>query len=205
MEPQWPTTPKRQKTASPKAVKKSTTAYPQTRARKLFQQAFPSDKPENRFSLLADDPPRHDKLDMSTTSIGNASASSANSENHSFTDSDNVHNSMDDSMDGMSLVSNSEIDDLARDSILYDEEGYDTDTTDNTSPSKPSKTPRRQSSLHARSRISELYTSSDALLGNLWDGADCDSASQQSITSDISPHPLLDTKPNSEGHGAENT
>jgi hypothetical protein len=112
--------------------------------------------------------------------------------------------SLEDSIDGMSLVSNNELDDLAMDSLKYDEDGYETDTTDNTSPSKPSKTPHRKASMHARHRISELYTSPDALLGNLWHGVESNSATPRSSLPP-SPHLSLNTKINSEGNGADNT
>ncbi len=101
--------------------------------------------------------------------------------------------SLEDSIDGMSLVSNNELEDLALDSLKYDKDGYETDTTDNTSPSKPSKTPHRKASMHASHRISELYTSPDALLGNLWHGAESTLASPLSSLPP-SPHLSLNTK-----------
>jgi hypothetical protein len=74
-------------------------------------------------------------------------------------DSDYADNdSLDDaSFDGMSIVSNSEIQDLEDDLRNFEDEGYDTETTDNTSPSHKFSRPKtRRSSSQARTRIDDL-------------------------------------------------
>jgi hypothetical protein len=51
----------------------------------------------------------------------------------------------DDSLDAMSLVSSSEIKGLVADQQDFEDDGYDTETTDNTSPSHNKRKPSRKS------------------------------------------------------------
>jgi hypothetical protein len=204
-EQQWTTTPSRVKQVldEPTGDIRRANTKDTSKARNLFKKAFPSEPTANRFSPLQEDFLAED-MDTTMITTGSVPYSPPQDDDPSYKEMDNADNLLDDSIDDMSLISNNELDDLAIDSLQYDEDGYDTDTTDNTSPSKPSKTSYRKSSLHARLRISELYTAPDALLGNIWDGADSKSVSLSTSPTPI-PHPPLNTPTDSGGHGAEIT
>jgi hypothetical protein len=201
-EPQWTTTPSRLKSSPAETTDKSNRIRSSSRAsaRNLYKQAFPTLTQDNRFSPLEDETPIED---MDTTMNSTESPSSQQDE-ATFHQESTDEDSLDDSVDGMSLVSTKELEDLARDSAKFDEDEYDTDTTANTSPSKASKKSQRKSSTYARHRISELYTSKDALFGNLWNGADGDS---EFITTSLNlpPHLSLNTPTTSEGTGEDTT
>jgi hypothetical protein len=199
-EQQWTTTPTRAKPVptEPMGRTQRNTLKARSSARNLFKKAFPVQLTENRFSPLQEEPPVGD---METTTPSKEFFSYPSTSDDDMSYKENAEDSLDDSIDGMSLISTNELDDLAADTLHYDEDGYDTDTTDNTSPSKPSKTPHRKSSLHARLRISELYTAPDALLGNNF----VSTSGHSRPPSNTLPHPSLNTPTHSGGHGAGST
>jgi hypothetical protein len=155
--------------------------------KKFLSQAF-APRSTNRFSVLSDDPPASS---MATT----PSYSEPPTQGPSMDDDDPPYvpeTSDDDSLENMSIVSNSELHDLAAETEHL-EDGYETDTTDNTSPKK-SKRPKRKSSTFARERLSEFYLS----IQDHNNPAPTDPAPP-------SPHPLRNTTSSSKGHGASST
>jgi hypothetical protein len=110
----------------------------------------------------------------------------------------------DDSFEEMSFISHSEIQDLEADAKDFEDDGYDTETTDNTTSSHKSSQPTtRKSSRRARERISELLIPSDAQQGHLWaSNSPTKKSSQPDGHSHTFPHPSHDTNKRG-GHGAE--
>ena len=159
----WTTTPSRQprKSSPPKIppnelpVKNHSTL--RNKAQSLYRKAFPN---ENRFSVLTDEIITQ-PTDISMTSFGNDSSTEL-LQNISYQESEYEDtDSLDDaSFDEMSLVSNSELQDLEDDLKHFedeDDDGYDTETTNNTSPStKPTSFMKRKASKIARTRITKL-------------------------------------------------
>ncbi len=68
----------------------------------------------------------------------------------------------DGSLDAMSLVSSAEIQGLLADQHTFKDDGYDAETTDNTSPSHKRKKPSCQSSATAPERFSDFYSTPDS-------------------------------------------
>ena len=207
---QWTTTPSRsargiaRQAAATNPVKRLVVA--KLSARKLFQRAVSriekvAQNQTNRFQALEEDYNKQEAADGST-SQGNdlARQESDMSQGSEYTDNEE---SEDESLDEMSLVSASEIQGLEDDLREYDDDGYDTETTDNTSPSHKRQKSSRKSSTRAQERISELYASV-SLSGNMREGP---KATESNLyTQDpLSPHPSLDTPNNSGGHGASGT
>ena len=207
---QWTTTPSRsargiaRQAAATNPVKRLVVA--KLSARKLFQRAVSriekvAQNQTNRFQALEEDYNKQEAADGST-SQGNdlARQESDMSQGSEYTDNEE---SEDESLDEMSLVSASEIQGLEDDLREYDDDGYDTETTDNTSPSHKRQKSSRKSSTRAQERISELYASV-SLSGNMREGP---KATESNLyTQDpLSPHPSLDTPNNSGGHGALGT
>ena len=218
----WTTTPARQRSnktiPSPDIQKPTPKPYPKGReaARNLLSKVFRSMPTANRFSALdvLDDDHHSSHVDTATMST-RQDASTEVPQETSFQDSEyEDQDSLDDeSFDGMSLVSGSEIQGLEDDLLDNNEDGYDTETTDNTSPSKTSSS-HRISSKQAKKRIRELYTSSDPTALHLWDGATPDSSVPttsalavlpENYSSAVTnfPHPSHNTTSQSEGPGAK--
>ena len=137
-------------------------------------------------------------------------------------DYEDVSSSEDISLEDMSLVSSSEMQGLEDDLREFEDDGYNTETTDNTSPSKTHKTKKRKSSAQARTRISALYSPNAFPPVNLWTGAEPDTSlpgtlqgsknihlSASPLASDHNhssiPHPPLNTNSQSGDPGAETT
>jgi hypothetical protein len=145
-----------------------------------------SSESRNRFSALGETP------DTTIESIADIQSESQDSEvtkDQESQDSDySGEDSADESFDAMSLVSGSEIQGLEDDLKDYDDDdGYDTETTDNTSPRhKRPKSNKRKSSERALERITGTPSPNG------------ETQAQQPITI---PHPSLDTNKKSEGQG----
>jgi hypothetical protein len=181
-----------------------------------MSKVFRSMPTANRFSALdvLDDDHHSSHVDTATMST-RQDASTEVPQETSFQDSEyEDQDSLDDeSFDGMSLVSGSEIQGLEDDLLDNNEDGYDTETTDNTSPSKTSSS-HRISNKQARKRIRKLYTSLDPMALHLWDGATPDSSVPttsalavlpENYSSAVTnfPHPSHNTTSQSEGPGAK--
>jgi hypothetical protein len=219
----WKTTPSRSPKKSQKPLLKPGTSPPISRPTKssrdkatnLFRQAFP---PTNRFSVLTEEIITQ-PTDISMTSLSNASPN-VSQDNISLQESayEDSESSDDPSFDDMSIVSNAEIQDLVNDQSESDNDnGYDTETTNNTSPSvKSIKPTRRIASKNASAQITEMYESTRTHLSNPWDCADLDSKSlsaqydsSHTVPStdpdhlfNASPHPSRNTTTHREGLGA---
>ncbi len=84
---------------------------------------------------MAEDPAVSVLKDTTKKSPPNAPKSPSGEDDQSYIGSSANVSSDKDSLDNMSLVSNSELTALEDDAATYDD-GYDTDTTDNTSPKR---------------------------------------------------------------------
>ena len=201
-QPKWTTTPVRSKQKQA-AVSAATRNRHRSSAKNLFKQAFPS--AANRFSALSEEQ-RPVEQGVITQNMELKPHVFNEEEDQSYTESAEGQDLSDEeSLDNMSLVSSTELQDL--EDYAKSEDGYETDTTDNTSPShKKAKLNTRKSGEKAKVRISEFYTASNALMDNLWDGDDNNSVvSPISLPVSTSSHPSLNTTSPSEGHGAEST
>jgi hypothetical protein len=188
------------------------------KARNLMKKVFSSDT-SNRFSALTEETLPHNEI-LNGTSMDNEEPFDEIPQESSQLDSeyDDMTSADDISLDDMSLVSNSEMQDLEDDlKDLVDDEGYDTETTDNTSPrKKPYLEKKRKSSITARTRISQMYSSTDNPNVHPRAREDQNPASfpispstdsqptraTSTQTSPSSPHPSLNTLSHSEGSGA---
>ena len=216
----WTTTPSRspKKLSTSPASDKSNARQRQTRAAQhLYQKAFPFSSTANRFSPLTEEH-KCTPNDISRTSLVNESLDALDTSN---IDSDYADNdSFDDaSFDGMSLVSNSELNDLEDDLRGFDDDGYDTETTDNTSPSNKLSQTTRKSSSNARARIRDHFQQQESMFYNATTQAaptSSSSRSQSPETQDspqsppptpVAPFPHLSPNTNStrEGSGAAAT
>ena len=218
----WTTTPARQRSNKPitSPAKQKPTSKPYQKGRKatrnLMSIVFRSMPTANRFSALdvLDDDHHSLKVDTATMSTRHKASTDVPQETSSQDSEYEDQDSLDDaSFDGMLLVSDSEIQGLEGDLLDNNDDGYDTETTDNTSPSK-SIPSHRISSKQARKRIRELYTSSDPMAFHLWDGVTPDSSvptisvpavlpEDHSPVVTIFPHPSHNTTSQSEGPGAK--
>jgi hypothetical protein len=152
------------------------------------------------------------------TSLASESFDALNTSN---LDSDYADNdSLDDaSFDGMSFVSNSEIHDLEEDLRNFNDDGYDTETTDNTSPShKFSQPTTRKASSIARIRIKAKLDSHESYSPAVEANSDQPSHAKRpqdhtfpytdkppNTVSPTSPHPSFNTNSSHEGSGASAT
>jgi hypothetical protein len=179
-----------------------------SRTRRLLQKAFMPKESSNRFSALDEVPKTETATDSKSPHHGDQVPSTApiNQDNDQSTQeseySDNEE-SDDDSLDAMSIVSGSEIQSLEEATRDFEDDGYDTETTDNTSPSHKRRKPSRKASAKAQERIANFYETPDSF--DTWEGLKRDTKSKNSNTKPNSPHLPLDTTPNSGGHGAEAT
>ena len=107
----------------------------------------------------------------------------------------------------MSIVSGSEIQGLEDDLKDFSDNGYDTETMANTSPSHKRQKLMRQSSARAHEHISKFYSSTSASISNIqWDVPNTEFSPQQLYTQPSqSPHPSLNTSTTSKGQGALET
>jgi hypothetical protein len=194
------------------------TLHSKTKARNLIRQAF-SSSTANRFSILNEETPIQPAVGPGANKV---ISPSNNTTPEPDSDYEEVSSSEDTSLEDMSLVSSSEMQGLEDDLRDFDDDGYDTETTDNTSPSKTHKAKKRKSSAQARTRISALYSPNALPPVNLWTGAEPDISSPGTLpgltnihlsaiplASDHNhssiPHPPLNTNSQSGDPGAETT
>ncbi len=145
----------------------------------------------NRFSPLAESiATKIDGLDGCT--LGKTESDLQRDEPDQSHDSEySEEASADNSLDAMSLVSGSEIQGLEDDlNDFDDDDGYDTETTDNTSP------------RHKRQKSNKRKSSERAIIIGL-KASDENNQTKHHISA--SPHPSPDTTPKSDGHGAAAT
>ena len=169
------------------------------RARKLFTRAVQCPATSNRFSALEDNQSSA-KKDAPTPSQSATQLTKEPSQGGDIPAQDSDYSDYEESdsasTDDMSLVSGSEINGLEEDLKDFEDDGYDTETTDNTSPShKRQKLPPRQSRTTAQTRISEIFAMTDTSHAH-------EASLPHQPANKSSPHPSLNTTPNSEGHGA---
>ncbi len=147
-------------------------------ARKLFQKAFPAAASSNRFSALEDMHPNHEDKNQKQKEI-QVTTFPSQIEDQSTQESEYSENdkSEDESMDAMSLVSSTEIQGLVADQYAFKDNGYNTETTDNTSPSHKRKKPSCKSSATAQERMSDFYSTPDSF--DTCKGTELDYNSQQ--------------------------
>jgi hypothetical protein len=197
-QPPWTTTPTRQGRApasndNTRLKEGSRSLASTTGARRLFQKMRSPKESSNRFSPLAESiATKLDGLDGCT--LEKTESDLQRDEPDQSHDSEySEEDSADDSLDAMSLVSGSEIQGLEDDLKDFDDDdGYDTETTDNTSPRhKRQKSNKRKSSERAKEVIIGLKKS--------------DENNQTKHHISTSPHPSPDTTPKSDGHGAAET
>ena len=194
-QPPWTTTPTRQGRAPARKDttlrKEGSRSLDSTKgARRLFQKMRSPKESSNRFSPLGE------SISTKTDGLGSCTRGTIDSdlqrdEPDQSHDSDySEEDSADDSLDAMSLVSGSEIQGLEDDLRDFDDDdGYDTETTDNTSPRhKRQKSNKRKSSERAKAYIIGLKESNE------------NNKTKHPISA--LPHPSPDTTLKSDGHGA---
>ena len=209
---QWTTTPTRpQRTNTSRESEKNSISRARSqassaKARKLFRKAFSPRDMSNRFSALEEEHHTTQGQDQALHKT-NSLAATPPENDHSTPDSEYSDNEEleDDSLDDMSLVSGSEIQGLEEDLHDFDDEGYDTETTDNTSPSHKRKNPSRRSRVTAQERIANFYATPDSFDTTDDEGACGNNSLFLHTQPSPSSHPSLDTTPPSEGHGTPNT
>ncbi len=118
----------------------------------MIRQAFP-DHPSNRFSALSNK--QVITPETETTSYQESSQSPPCDDDVSYVVSTTNGSSNEDLLDNMSLLSNSELHDQAEEANMFDD-GYETDTTDNTSPKKHKKG-KRTSSTFAKECLANFF------------------------------------------------
>ncbi len=108
-----------------------------------------------------------------------------------------------DSLDAMSLVSSSEIKGLVADQHDFDEDGYDTETTDNTSPSHKKRKPSRKSGSTAQNRIADFYSTPESF--DISEEVELEESSNLHTQPSPPSHPLPNTNSTNKGHGTTAT
>ncbi len=171
-------------------------------ARRLFQKAFPSATPSNRFSALEEDHIQREEIMINTEEVQLDSMATYVKDDQLAQDSDYSGNAESDeeSLDAMSLVSSSEIKGLVADQYDMNNDGYVTETTDNTSPSHKRKKPSGKSGVVAQERTTDFYSTPDSFDTS---GRTADKQTIPTLHTQFpsSSHPSLNTPSPSKGHG----